>query len=92
MGADEAVQLATILVSIGTGLHAMEVLALRRELATGGLYSWDVFRTFHRATLQSPASHVFDSLFAFRPYVSLVCTQLAASVMVALQPASREAR
>lgn len=88
ISADQAAHLATIVVSLGTALQALEVLALRREFAPGGLYSWDVFRTFHRTTLRWPIHYVSDYVFAHQSYLAMVCVQLVASVLAAVQPMS----
>ncbi len=92
ISADLAIGMATVVVSLGSAIHALELLVLRREFAPGGLYSWPVLRTFLRATLRAPVSYISDFFFGYPNYLVVIVIQFLASLMAVIQPRSSGAK
>jgi len=70
------------LACIGSALHGLELMALRREFAPGGLLSWGVLRTSHPRLVRSSAAGLLDWWLSPPALWLLVGAQVTAAVVV----------
>ena len=82
----DAFALAAAVAGIGSLLHSMELIAIRQELAAGGLLSWSVLRRSHPALLRSPLAQFADRLLAPPAFLLLIAAQIAGSLLLVARP------
>jgi hypothetical protein len=70
------------LACIGSALHGVELLSLRREFNAGGWLCWRVLRTSHPRLLRSPAARIVDWWLSPPALWLLVGVLVAAAVVV----------
>jgi hypothetical protein len=82
----DAFALAAAVAGIGSLLHGVELVAIRQELAVGGLLSWNVLRTSHPALLRSPLAQFADRLLAPPAFLLLIAVQIVGSLLIVARP------
>lgn len=78
----QAFALSLTLACLGSALHALELLALRREFEAGGWLSWRVLRTSHPRLVRSSIAGLVDWALSPPALWLLVGAQVVAAVLV----------
>jgi hypothetical protein len=78
----EAFNWSLTLACIGSALHGLQLLSLRREFEPGGWLGWGVLRTSHPRLVRSPVAGLLDWWLSPPALWLLVGTQVAAAIVV----------
>ena len=83
---NDAFAMAAVVAAVGSLLHAIELVVIRRELAAGGFLNWTVLRNAHPALLRSTLAPWADGMFTPPGFFGLVWLQIVASLAIIVSP------
>ncbi len=78
------VRFSQLFISIGMVIQAVESLVERKLFSLDGLYDWTIISTNYRWMTFGPVAAVLNRIFLYRPFVAMICLQLAAALTALL--------